>query len=170
MTDEFWDLFDESRRPAGRTHRRGDRIPEGLYHLVVHAWIAAPTGRLLFSRRQAGRPDEGLWERTGGSALAGETSLEAAKRETEEELGISLADARVLFFGSRKREEYRDFYDSWIFVLPEERAPVLDPVEVADGAYVAAGTTLTRDLGEGDFCIGRCRETVKKGRDYLKRT
>lgn len=44
------------------------------------------------------------------------------------------------------------------------------PVEVADGAYVAAGTTLTRDLGEGDFCIGRCRETVKRGRDYLKQT
>ena len=44
---------------------------------------------------------------------------------------------------------------------------VIAPVDVADGAYIAAGTTLTRDLECGDFCIGRSRETVKKGRNFL---
>lgn len=34
------------------------------------------------------------------------------------------------------------------------------PLVVGDGAYIAAGTTLTRDLGEDDFCIGRARERV----------
>ena len=138
MQEEFWDLFDETRRPVGKTHRRGDRIPVGLYHLVVHAWIAAPSGKLLFSRRQAGRTDAGKWERTGGSALAGETSLEAAMRETHEELGISLSGARIFFFGSRKREQYHDFYDSWVFLLPEERVPSPDPVEVAEAAWMSA--------------------------------
>ncbi len=38
------------------------------------------------------------------------------------------------------------------------------PLELGDGAFVAAGTTLTHDLARGDFCIGRCRETVKPGR------
>ena len=39
---------------------------------------------------------------------------------------------------------------------------------LGDGVFVAAGTTLTRDLSEDDFCIGRCRETVKphRGRRY----
>ncbi len=37
------------------------------------------------------------------------------------------------------------------------------PVNVGEHCYVAAGTTLTRDLAGGDFCIGRSRETVKKG-------
>ena len=37
------------------------------------------------------------------------------------------------------------------------------PVRVGAGCYLAAGTTLTRDLSGGDFCIGRSRETVKKG-------
>ncbi len=38
------------------------------------------------------------------------------------------------------------------------------PVEMEEGSFLAAGTTLTRDLREGDFCVGRCRETIKPGR------
>lgn len=37
------------------------------------------------------------------------------------------------------------------------------PVQVGAGCFLAAGTTLTRDLPSGDFCIGRSRETFKKG-------
>lgn len=38
------------------------------------------------------------------------------------------------------------------------------PVTLGDCVFLAAGTTLTRDLKEDDFCVGRCRETVKEGR------
>ncbi|MCD8372891.1 MAG: UDP-N-acetylglucosamine diphosphorylase [Clostridia bacterium] len=38
---------------------------------------------------------------------------------------------------------------------------IVAPVFIKDGAYIAAGTTVTRDLEKDDFCIGRCRETVK---------
>lgn len=37
------------------------------------------------------------------------------------------------------------------------------PVRVGAGCFVAAGTTLTRDLAQGDFCIGRSHESVKHG-------
>lgn len=37
------------------------------------------------------------------------------------------------------------------------------PLTLRAGAYVAAGTTLTRDLDEYDFCIGRSREKVIAG-------
>ncbi len=39
---------------------------------------------------------------------------------------------------------------------------LIAPVEVGEGVYVAAGTTLTKNLKKGDFCIGRCRETIKE--------
>ncbi len=47
---------------------------------------------------------------------------------------------------------------------------LIAPVCVGDGCYLAAGTTLTRDLSGGDFCIGRSRETVKRdgAQKYLK--
>lgn len=40
---------------------------------------------------------------------------------------------------------------------------LIAPVSVGAGSFLAAGTTLTRNLGENDFCIGRSRETVKNG-------
>lgn len=45
---------------------------------------------------------------------------------------------------------------------------LIAPLKIADHAFLAAGTTLTRDLSENDFCIGRARECVKpeRGKDY----
>ena len=41
---------------------------------------------------------------------------------------------------------------------------LIAPLTIGEGAFLAAGTTLTQNLEKEDFCIGRCRETVKKGR------
>ena len=88
---ELWDLYDENRIPTGETHVRGERIPEGSYHLVVHVWIRNERGEYLISRRSASRPTYPLlWECVGGSVLAGEDSRSAALRETLEEVGIRL--------------------------------------------------------------------------------
>lgn len=114
---EYWDLFDENRHYLGITHKRGDVIPDGMYHLVVHAWIMDKSGHFLISQRQRGRTDELLWERTGGSVLAGETSIEGALREIQEELGIDLHNSQHFFIKSEKREKYHDFFDSWLFLV-----------------------------------------------------
>ncbi len=39
----------------------------------------------------------------------------------------------------------------------------IPPVSVGDGAYIAAGTTITEDIPENAFVIGRSRPTVKTG-------
>jgi bifunctional UDP-N-acetylglucosamine pyrophosphorylase/glucosamine-1-phosphate N-acetyltransferase len=38
------------------------------------------------------------------------------------------------------------------------------PVTVGEGAYTAAGSTVTVDIPPGALCIARCRETIKPGR------
>lgn len=43
---------------------------------------------------------------------------------------------------------------------------LIAPVRLEDNSFVAAGTTLTKDLKSGDFCIGRERETIKPDRAY----
>ena len=40
---------------------------------------------------------------------------------------------------------------------------LIAPVTLGEGVFLAAGTTLTRDLSSSDFCIGRSRERVKEG-------
>ena len=40
---------------------------------------------------------------------------------------------------------------------------IVAPVNIEEGAYIAAGTTITRDVPEGALAIGRVRQSVKEG-------
>lgn len=89
---ELWDLYDIDRVRTGETHERGQRVPEGRYHMVVHVVVFNTRGEMLIQQRQPfkeGWPD--MWDvSVGGSAVAGDTSRTAAERETMEELGLPL--------------------------------------------------------------------------------
>lgn len=90
--NELWDVYTKDREKTGRLHRRGDRMKEGDYHLVVHVCIFNRKGQLLIQQRQPfkhGWPN--MWDLTvGGSAVAGDSSAKAAERELYEELGIKV--------------------------------------------------------------------------------
>jgi len=97
---EVWDLYDKDGKATGITHLRGFPIPDGFYHLAVHAWITDGKGKFLLSRRSATKSRFPLlWECVGGSAFAGENSLQATLREIKEEIGLDLSDAkhRIVF-------------------------------------------------------------------------
>lgn len=89
---ELWDLYNERWELTGRDHIRGEEIPQGYYHLVVHIWIRNSKGEYLISQRSADRPTFPLiWECVGGSVTKGEDSLTGALRETQEEVGLTLS-------------------------------------------------------------------------------
>ena len=89
---EIWDLYDEERRLTGDTMRRGDPIPAGRYHLVVHCAVFNEAGQMLIQHRQPFKEGwSNLWDITmGGSAVAGDDSRSACAREVAEELGLAL--------------------------------------------------------------------------------
>lgn len=105
MTDnyenELWDVYTKEREKTGRLHCRRDKMKDGEYHLVVHVCIFNSRNQLLVQQRQpfkSGWPN--MWDLTvGGSAIAGDSSSQAAEREVYEELGIrlDLSDKRPLF-------------------------------------------------------------------------
>ncbi len=90
--DELWDAYDADRNLTGETLRRGDPVPEGRYHLVIHVCIFNKKNELLVQQRQPwkkGWPN--MWDvSVGGSAVCGDDSRTAAMREVREELGISM--------------------------------------------------------------------------------
>lgn len=89
---ELWNLYNENREKLPETMVRGNPISPGNFHLVVHVCIFHPDGRLLIQHRQPFKSGwSNLWDLTvGGSAVAGETSRQAAEREVGEEIGFPL--------------------------------------------------------------------------------
>lgn len=52
MSRELWDVYSFDRRLTGRTMYRGDPIPEGAFHLVVHICVFSPDGHMLIQQRR----------------------------------------------------------------------------------------------------------------------
>jgi len=90
---EIWDLYDEQGRKTGETweRSRAGEIPDGRYHIVSDVLIRHRDGEFLLMIRDPGKDTyPGCLEASaGGSALAGETSEEAARREMLEETGLT---------------------------------------------------------------------------------
>ena len=123
---ELWDLYTRDRQFTGERHVRGEQLPPGRYHLVVHVWIKNSRGQWLISQRAASRPTFPLkWESVGGSVTAGEDSLEGALREAQEEVGVELDPANGWLISSTVREHFQDIRDVWLFVHD-------DPVDLAN--------------------------------------
>ena len=112
-TDEWWDLYTKDREKTGQLHRRGQPVPQGSYRLAVHVCIFNSKNQLLIQQRQPfkkGWPN--MWDiSVGGSALAGDTSRQAAQREVLEELGLRLDFSNERPFLSMSFSEgFDDFY------------------------------------------------------------
>ena len=61
---------------------------------VAAGIVENEAGEFLLSSRPEGKPYAGYWEFAGGKIEAGETPLQALKREFAEELGIEILSAR----------------------------------------------------------------------------
>lgn len=146
--DERWDVLDADRVPTGRTHRRGDPLPDRDYHLVVQVWLRNSRGEFLLTRRAPNKGYPNLWEPTGGSALTGDDSRSAALRELREETGLTPAPAQGRLVRSFRRAS--DFLDVWLFDadFPLDDV-VLQPGETTAAQYAdAAQIRKMRELGE----------------------
>ncbi|GLB29317.1 NUDIX hydrolase [Lacrimispora amygdalina] len=108
---ELWDIYDENRAATGRTHVRGVPLGKGDYHLVADIWTVNQKDLILLTRRHPDKPYGLMWECTGGSVLAGETSEEGALRELLEEAGIHAEKEDIkLIHSIRQKERFVDTY------------------------------------------------------------
>ena len=108
---EFNDIYDKERNLTGRVHRRGLPWKSGEYGLVVCVWVYDDRGRLLLTRRAPEKSFPGTWENSGGAVKAGETSIQAIRRELFEETGIRASEEEFRLIDSgRDRNTHYDFY------------------------------------------------------------
>lgn len=158
---ELWDLYNARRELTGRDHVRGEEIPRGYYHLVVHVWIRNRKGEYLISQRSADRPTCPLmWECVGGSVIKGEDSLTGALRETQEEVGLTLSPADGKLVSSVVSRvvngvKFSDILDVWLF---EYDGPV--SLEQATTKEVAQAAWMTKEQIRDLYDSGKLVHTL----------
>lgn len=114
--EEQIDILNSKGEKTGKTLSYTETHKTGSIHRTVHVWFLNSKKQLLLQKRsKSKRAYPGAWDiSVGGHISAGQTSLEAAKRETEEELGKTLPDeAFTLLFTVRqpRTEHKKDFID-----------------------------------------------------------
>ncbi|MFR2458403.1 MAG: NUDIX domain-containing protein [Christensenellales bacterium] len=131
---ELWDVYDIHRRKLGYKIARctPDELPADCeyrpalapsgklnlrpeeYHLSVHVWFINSKGELLIQKRAENkRHMPGVWAACGGAAMSGESTIDAAIRESYEEMGIIVDPARlirILTYTAPERHSHMDVY------------------------------------------------------------
>lgn len=135
---EYWDLYDKDRNRLNRTVKRGERLKDDEYHIVVNAWLKNKKGEYLISQRSANKKHPLMWECTGGSVLKDEDSMDAAIREVKEELGITIDKEKGTLIGTTTRyyEGCPDILDVYLFEcdIPIEEV-IYQKEEVCNAKY-----------------------------------
>ena len=108
---EYVDLYTADRKPLGRSIQRGVQVPRGEYHIVVQIMTVNRKGEILLTQRVPEKTSGGKWECSGGCAISGETSREAAVRELREETGLRVSTEDITLEWTLTTDSMlRDFY------------------------------------------------------------
>ncbi len=146
---EQWDAYDKHfNLIEGITLTRGERIDNGLYHLVCDIIVQHADGEYLIMQRDARKHYGGMWEATaGGSALKGESPLQCAVRELYEETGIR--SDTLTEVGRVVDDEYHSAYVEYLCITDcDKSSVVLQEGETSDYRWVDRNTLLNMKNNE----------------------
>ncbi|NMW85971.1 NUDIX domain-containing protein [Peptoniphilus sp. AGMB00490] len=89
---EYWDVYNKKGKWKRRAIRKGERLKNNEYHIIVEGWILRDDGNFIIQRRALEKKSfSGMWYcSAGGSVISGETPKEGMVREFKEELGIDI--------------------------------------------------------------------------------
>lgn len=94
---EAYDVLDVKGNKLGYKKIRGKEREVNEHILAVHLWIKNKEGKYLMQQRSFNIKAPGRWTPLTGGVIAGETSMEALKRELEEEYGLNLDNYKPKF-------------------------------------------------------------------------
>ncbi len=113
------ELVDEitlSRQKTGKVLPRGEFFKQKRHFLCVNVWIKNSDNLYLMQKRvMSKKVDPGLWSVCSGVVESGETSLKAALRETEEEIGLRLSiEDMCLLYQNPEPDPWGGMVDVWL--------------------------------------------------------
>jgi len=101
--DEVIDILTPEGKPTGKTALKSEAHKKGWYHATVHIWLFTTSKKILLQKRALTKKIfPGLWDiSVAGHIGAGESVLNAAKREVFEEIGLELSEEDLIKIGTR---------------------------------------------------------------------
>lgn len=92
--DELIDIVSKNGDPTGSTALKSEIHNKGFYHNTAHIWFYTKKGDILLAQRAAAKTIcPLLWDvSVAGHIDAGETIVQAAIRETQEEIGLTIQE------------------------------------------------------------------------------
>ncbi len=129
---ELLDVYDKNGNKTGEVIERYCHEKNGAFYLCTHAYIITPENKFIIQKRSLKKKYfPGIWDVTCGAVSSGENSLEAARREVFEELGLDVTGCEYTLVG---RSIYKDcFSDVYFFFSPYSANDcVIDTAEVGE--------------------------------------
>ena len=117
---EYIDIFDENNNPTGQIKEKQQAHEDGDFHRTAHIWIINNKNELLLQKRSPNKKTHpNCWDISGaGHIRAGETVINGAIRELEEELGVKAKKEDLQFISivkSTKNPKNHEF--GYVYLL-----------------------------------------------------
>jgi isopentenyl-diphosphate delta-isomerase len=140
MMEEQVILVDESDRPIGLAEKM-QAHRDGLLHRAFSIFVTNAKGELLLQKRSRSKYHSGgLWTNTCCShPRPGETTVVAAQRRLQEEMGFS-CDLREIFsftYQAKLDNELSEHEFDRVFVGEFNGKPILNPEEAEDWCWIS---------------------------------
>ena len=104
--DERIDIITKDGELTGKTCLKSEAHAKGIWHQTIHVWFYTHDRKILLQKRASVKkvfPNH--WDvSVAGHVCAGESVVNAAIRETKEEIGIDISNSDLVKIGLRKDE------------------------------------------------------------------
>ena len=117
---EYIDIFDENNNPTGIVKEKKQAHEDGDFHRTAHIWIINNKKELLLQKRSSSKKTHlNCWDISGaGHIREGETVIEGAIRELEEELGVKTKESDLKFISIVKSTKNPKNYEfQYVYLL-----------------------------------------------------
>lgn len=143
---EYLDIFDENNKSLNEKKERKIVHEKGLWHREISVWIINEKNDILIQKRaETKKLAPNKWSLCAGHVMTGETIIEAALREIEEEVGIKgLCPADLILFDIQKCEQIKgdiqNNHYKYCYILKtnyKENEFVIQKEELSEVKYVS---------------------------------
>lgn len=165
QTDDLVVLLDEQGFATGTAERQSVHTGETPLHLAISCYVFDSADQLLITKRARGKTFAGVWTNSFcGHPRPGESLQQAVHRRARDELGLQLADVRLLLPEFRYTAEQHGIVENEM--CPVFSARTLGGV-VVDRTEVAAHEWVDWAMFSADVCDGH-REVSQWSRQQIE--